>query len=145
MEEESIFSFSLPWLRDELKPSLQAFNAPARVIEITLPDTLDTVFDPVWEIGIGLDELCACVAGGEEALPPLEVDFSSYWATPGHREDIHHWACHCITAHWGGSHATVKHWIQKDIIYFKNAQFWIPPDLRWANILQILLVDWWSQ
>lgn len=55
-----------------LRPSIQAFTALARVIEITFPNTLDTVFDPVYEIGIGLDELpVESVAGCEKAVQPI--------------------------------------------------------------------------
>lgn len=43
-----------------MRPNPQAFTVLAPVTEITFPDTLDTMFDPVYEIGIGLDELCAC-------------------------------------------------------------------------------------
>lgn len=54
-----------------------------------------------------------CVAGGEKAVRSLGVDFHSYcwgesWATSGHREDIYHWVCHCITLHWVGSHSALK-------------------------------------
>lgn len=55
-----IFSFSLPWDCDELRPSLQAFTIPTESHLNNFPYTLDTMFDPVYGIGIGLDELCAC-------------------------------------------------------------------------------------
>lgn len=62
-----------------LRPSLQAFTALARVIEITFPNTPDTMFDPIYEIGIGLDELpVESVAGGEKAVQPIWVDSHSY-------------------------------------------------------------------